>query len=75
MNMKRGGGVKKISTLFESYKQRLVAPQKTVIDTFVEVIHDLLSIEIDQKNKTIRKLRLFQFKKFLLIRLGRIRSK
>lgn len=39
-----------IKTLFDTYKKRFRAPQKTVIKTFQEVAKDLLGVEIDQKN-------------------------
>jgi len=44
--MARGEGVKKLGDLFSVYKERLVAPQGAVIDTFLEVSHDLLSVQI-----------------------------
>lgn len=43
------GELKKLSTLFDKYKERLVAPEATVIDALVEVVKDLLGFEIDKK--------------------------
>jgi hypothetical protein len=40
----------KISDLFEVYKKRLRAPQGSVIEASVEVIHDVLGITIDKKH-------------------------
>lgn len=46
----RGNGITKISDLFETYKKRLRAPQKTVIDTFVEVVSDVLEFTITRES-------------------------
>lgn len=50
-----------IKDLFDIYKKRLRAPQKTVINTFQEVVDDLLGVTIDEKtceytpaNKTLK---------------------
>ncbi len=40
------GGIVKISDLFKVYADRLRAPQKTVVSTFIEVIEDLFHIQI-----------------------------
>lgn len=37
--------IKKISSLFEKYKQRLVAPEATVINAFLDVVNDLFGIK------------------------------
>lgn len=46
----RGNGIKKIGDLFETYRKRLRAPQKTVIDTFVEVVRDVCQMTIKDKD-------------------------
>jgi hypothetical protein len=45
----RGENIKKVSDLFAKYKQRLVAPEASVINVFVEVVHDLLELDINPK--------------------------
>lgn len=52
MFMKRVGksAPTKIGDLFEVYRKRFRAPQGSVIDATVEVIHDVLGIDIDKKN-------------------------
>lgn len=40
------GGVVKISELFKVYTDRLRAPQKTVIKTFIEVVEDMFHITL-----------------------------
>lgn len=42
----RGKEIKKVSDLFDKYKKRLVAPEGSVIEAFIEVVDDLLSIEV-----------------------------
>ena len=44
----RGTGTKKLGDLFDKYKKRLVAPEGSVIDAFIEVVRDLLSIEVSK---------------------------
>ncbi len=48
--MARGKEIKKIGDLFDKYRRRLVAPEGSVIDAFVEVVDDVLSFKI-QKSK------------------------
>lgn len=43
------GELKKLSSLFDKYKERLIAPERTVIDSFVEVVSDLMGIALDSK--------------------------
>lgn len=43
------GELKKLSSLFDKYKERLIAPERTVIDSFVEVVNDLMGIPLDKK--------------------------
>ncbi len=44
---KRDGELKKMSSLFALYKDRLKAPQKSVIDATVEVIGDITPIRLN----------------------------
>ncbi len=44
---KRTGELQKIGSLFDIYKDRLKAPQKTVVDAVVEVVHDVTGIKLD----------------------------
>lgn len=44
--MARGEGIKKVSDLFETYRKRLKAPQKTIVSSFQEVVRDLYGIEV-----------------------------
>jgi hypothetical protein len=43
---RRSGEIKQLGALFEAYKHRLKAPEKTVIHTFVEVVEDVLLFTI-----------------------------
>lgn len=45
----RGENIKKVSDLFAKYKQRLVAPEASVITAFVEVVNDLIGLDINPK--------------------------
>lgn len=36
----------KVSDLFEVYRQKLTAPEKTVIENSIEVINDLLGVKL-----------------------------
>jgi len=45
----RGENIKKVSDLFEKYRQRLVAPEASVINAFVEVVQDLLELDLNPK--------------------------
>lgn len=40
----------KIGDLFEVYRKRLRAPQGSVIQTVIEVIHDLLNIDVPKES-------------------------
>ncbi|OGG41464.1 hypothetical protein A2837_03065 [Candidatus Kaiserbacteria bacterium RIFCSPHIGHO2_01_FULL_46_22] len=42
------GELKKLSSLFDKYKERLVAPEGSVIDAFVEVVRDLFEFEVNR---------------------------
>ncbi len=46
---KRDGEMKQLSSLFSIYKDRLIAPQRSVIEATIEVIHDLTHISLDPK--------------------------
>jgi hypothetical protein len=39
--MARGEGIKKLSSLFDRYKHALIAPERSVITCFCEVVEDL----------------------------------
>ncbi|MEX0918283.1 MAG: hypothetical protein WDZ93_03970 [Candidatus Paceibacterota bacterium] len=48
--MRKGRGeIKKVSDLFEKYRKTLIAPQRTVIITFIEVVDEVIGIKLDQK--------------------------
>ncbi len=46
MRIKKEGGPIKINNLLDVYKKRLKAPERTVIQTFQEVVSDILKISI-----------------------------
>lgn len=49
--MRKGRGeIKKVSDLFEKYRNTLIAPQRTVIATFIEVIEDVVGIKIPESS-------------------------
>ncbi len=48
MKKQRGSDIKKVGDLFEKYRQVLKAPQGVVVDSFVEVVSDLIGIEISK---------------------------
>ncbi len=47
--MSRNEGIKKIDSLFEKYKKVLKAPQGIVVETFIEVVQDLIGVEIPKE--------------------------
>lgn len=44
------GELKKLSSLFDKYKERLVAPESSVVNAFLEVVNDLWGIELDSSS-------------------------
>jgi len=42
----RGGELKKVSDLFSKYREKLIAPQSSVVSALVEVVDDLMGIKI-----------------------------
>lgn len=42
----RGGDIKKVSDLFLKYKERLIAPESSVTNAFVEVVEDLMGVKV-----------------------------
>src|SRR5690606_19509626 len=46
---KRERGIKKLSTLFDTYKKTLKAPQGAVIDCFLEVLEELMGLSIKRE--------------------------
>ncbi len=49
MNRTNKNGPVKISELFKKYQQKLVPPERIVINTFCEVVEDVVGITIDAK--------------------------
>lgn len=47
--MARGEGIKKIDSLFDRYKKVLRAPQGVVVESFIEVVNDLVGVEIPKE--------------------------
>lgn len=45
----RGKEIKKVSDLFQKYRDRLKAPEGSVVDAFIEVVEDLTSIKVERK--------------------------
>ncbi len=60
-NMSRGE-LTKVSSLFDKYKKTLIAPEASVINAFLEVMEDLLSVKLSKEkvryNPTSRTLSL-----------------
>jgi len=90
MKKQRGGDVKKVGDLFDKYKRILKAPQGVVVDSFIEVVSDLVGIEIPKDrivytvyNKTLTlrvsgvlKTEIFLKKKEIILHMkGRIGEK
>lgn len=51
--MRKGRGeVKKVGDLFEKYRRTLIAPQRTVITTFIEVTEEILGVSLPDKAVT-----------------------
>ena len=50
MRKQEGKSPVKVSDLFEVYRKRLRAPQKSVIEASVEVIHDVLGVTINSES-------------------------
>lgn len=48
----RGEGIKKIDGLFDKYKKILKAPQGVVVDSFIEVVNDLIGVQIPKERVT-----------------------
>ena len=48
--MSRGEGVKKLGSLFDTYKKTLKAPQGSVITAFCEVVEELLGYQVKKTN-------------------------
>lgn len=44
--MARGEGIKHITNLFDSYRTRLIAPKRTIIEAFIEVVSDLYGFTV-----------------------------
>lgn len=49
--MRKGrGDIKKVGDLFEKYRRTLIAPERTVITTFTEVVEEVLGFHIVPEN-------------------------
>ena len=46
--MARGEGIKHITDLFATYRARLVAPKRSVIVAFIEVVDDLYGFKVSE---------------------------
>lgn len=46
---KKDVGLVTISSLFDKYKKTLIAPEKTVTQTFIEIVKDLYQWDIDSE--------------------------
>jgi hypothetical protein len=51
---KARGEITKLSTLFDKYKKILKAPQGTVIESFIEVVEELVGIKIEKSRVTYK---------------------
>ena len=49
MRKERGRGIVKVSDLFEKYTNILVAPERTVLNTFCEIVKDLFGVPISKE--------------------------
>lgn len=47
--MARGEGVKQLKDLFQKYREKLIAPEATIVNTFIEVVKDVLEIDIKKE--------------------------
>ena len=45
--MPRGEGIKPLGSLFEKYKQQLVAPQGSVVKSFCELVDELYGFKVE----------------------------
>lgn len=50
--MARGEGIKKLSDLFDKYKNTLKAPQGSIVNVFCEVVEDVLDISLSKNQVT-----------------------
>lgn len=63
------GEMVKVGGLFEKYKKTLIAPQKTVIEAFCDVVEDLFEIKIPRE-----KVKYSPSSKTLVLNSGVIKS-
>ena len=47
---KERGEIKRVGDLFEKYKRTLIAPERTVVNVFCEVVEESLGYRIDPKS-------------------------
>jgi hypothetical protein len=52
MRGRHEGPPKKLSDLFEVYRKRLRAPQGSVVDAAIEVIHDVIGVTLKKSEVT-----------------------
>lgn len=46
---KQRGEIRRVGDLFEKYRRTLIAPQRTVIVTFCEVVEEVVGYKLDPK--------------------------
>lgn len=46
---KERGEIKRVGDLFEKYRRTLIAPQRTVVVTFCEVVEEVMGYKLDPK--------------------------
>lgn len=48
--MARGEGIKQLKDLFTKYREQLIAPEATVVNAFIEVVHDVLGVKLRKES-------------------------
>lgn len=41
--------IRRVSDLFEKYKKTLIAPERTVLNAFIEIVEEVLGLSLDVK--------------------------
>lgn len=52
MKKQRGQGIIRVSDLFKKYTNLLKAPQGTIVNTFIDVVYELLGVRIEKEHCT-----------------------